>query len=298
MKNLLVPLFCFISFISSAQTKLTIQSPNEKCATVYGGDAENVAFGDQGFWAARGGIGKNGAFISIRSFLQFDLSSIPKGSFINWARLTLFNEGSGGPNEALLRRITSQWDPSKVTWNTQPTTAKRATIRLPKSKTTFEDYKNINVTNLLQVMVDSPSTSFGFSLRLDSDAQGNISKSLYFISPSFGEPHKNPKLVLEYTTRGMQPAVTSTSLDVSGATEMTIYPNPCNKEFSCNIKSSAGSMNLRVIDMLGRTVYSLLLPGSNSQSRIELPESSVGTYFVILQDNNGATIVSQEMQVN
>ena len=175
---------------------------------------------------------------TIRSFLQFDLSSIPQGSFVNWARLTLFTKDASGPGNFLLRRITSAWDPSTVTWNNQPTTALRATISLPISAAE-QNLKNLDVTNLVQNMVDSPATSFGFALRLDSDARGSTTRNIFFYSPSGQEPHKTPRLVLEYTVPGMQPAVTSLSADDGLSTEMTIYPNPCNGIFNCNIKSTS-----------------------------------------------------------
>jgi len=298
MKILLLLPSLLIALTSLAQTKLTIQSADEKCAHV-ATDARNVSLRDDGFSASylfEGGS----TFVTIRSFLQFDLSSIPTRSFVNWARLSLFAVGQNfGSNTSLLRRITSSWDPATVTWNTQPSTAVRGTVRLPMSTSAQEDYKNINVTNLLQVMVDSPNTSFGFALRLDTDERGNKSRNIEFISPIFGKVHYNPKLVMEYTAPGMQPAVTSMSVDLSGASiEMNIYPNPCDKAFNYNIKStSTEKMNLRVIDMLGRTVYSQPVNTSSLQMRVNLPSSSAGTYFVILQGNNG-TIVSQEVQIN
>lgn len=295
MKKLLLLPYLLIAFALQAQTKLTIQSANEKCARV-ATDGRNNAFGDGGFWATTLSNG-DGTITTIRSFLQFDLSSIPEGSFINWARLTLYTEEAVGGGTFLLRRVTSAWDEATVTWNTQPTEALRATIRLPISNAKGM-LKNLNVTNLIQNMVDSPATSFGFALRLDSDATLQ-DESIFFISPAFHTPHYNPKLVLEYTVPGMQPAVTSTSVANGLSTVMTIYPNPCNKAFNCNIKSaSTDNMNLRVIDLLGRTVCSQHISASNSQMRINLPSSSAGTYFVILQDNKGAAIVSQQLEVN
>ena len=80
---------------------------------------------------------------------------------------------------------------------------------------------------------------------------------------------------------------------------MTIYPNPCNKAFNCNIKSAdPENMILRVMDMLGRTVYSEPVNTSNLQLRVNLPASSAGTYFVVLQNNKNETVVSQQVQVN
>jgi len=115
MKNLLFVSFLFIALSSLAQTKLTIHSADkEKC----------VRLGSNGF-IDRGGFFE--AFYAssnqdtVRSFLQFDLSSIPQGSRINWAKLSLFYyiAFQDGLNSSKLRRITSPWDPNTVTWRTQ-----------------------------------------------------------------------------------------------------------------------------------------------------------------------------------
>ena len=148
-------------------------------------------------------------------------------------------------------------------------------------------------------MVDSPTTSFGFSIKLDTET-ANKTIVMLFYSPAFNKPQYNPKLVMEYTRPGIQQKVTTMSFDLSGSsTEMNIYPNPCNGVFNCNIKSSsADNLTLRVIDMLGRTVYSQLVNTTSLQTRINLPSSSAGTYFVVLQDDKNATIISQQIQVN
>lgn len=297
MKNLILLALLSTSILSFAQTKLTIQSPDEKVAIV-STLVRDFTWGDRGFEATRENSGKNGAFVTTRGFLQFDLSSIPQGSFVNWARLTLFTEGAGGPGDFLIRRVTSSWDPAKVTWNTQPSTALRATIRLPLS-IAENNLKNLNVTNLVQNMVDSPATSFGFALRVDSDAQGNTNKGVIFSSPSFHRPHDNPKLVMEYTAPGMQKKTTAFSLGIDGEqTQMNIYPNPCRGSFYVDVQSTQQKvLNLKVVDMLGRAVYSQNVEASSMHNGISLPSSLTGIYFVVLQSNSG-TILSQEIQVN
>lgn len=293
-KLILFPILLF-AITSHAQTKLTIQS-NETFGVVQSNFRNSVVpFGR--FEGERLNTGEG--IFTVRSFLHFDLSSIPKGSFVNWARLTLFGFDEYGPNMSLLRRVISAWDPGTITWNMQPITVKRGTIRLPQSTTNNEDYKNINVTNLLQIMVDSPSSSFGFALRLDSDEQGSAERAMIFWPPNSSFPPKTPRLVIEYTSPGFQPAITSMSVDLQGPSgQMSIYPNPCNGTFNCTIKSATDRMILRVIDLLGRMIYVQHVDASNLQLRVNLPSNSAGTYYVVLQNNKNETIVSQEVEVN
>src|ERR1700733_14211752 len=114
-KLILCPILC-ITLTSFAQTKLIIQSPNEKVAELFSDDRNGNSDDVDGFRAQRFFDGAK--FATIRSLLQFDLSSIPQGSFVNWARLSLFDPTSYGVTTILLRRVTSAWDPAKVTWNT------------------------------------------------------------------------------------------------------------------------------------------------------------------------------------
>lgn len=306
MKKLLLLPCLFIAITSMAQTKLTIQNPKELCTSVINNppaqtDDTDLTFEAEGI-GTRQEIRMGDGFI-VRGLLYIDLSAIPIGSFVNWARLTLFGNVMSGFNSSKLRRVTSHWAVDTVNWNTQPSTTKRGQVSLPNSTSRSEDYKNINVTNLVQAMVDSPATSFGFELSLDTEYSTKIDQGFNFIQfkgPQNGKTHLAPKLVVEFTTPGFQKQETTLSIDLSGAsTEMSIYPNPCHGIFNCNIKSvSTDNMTLRVIDMLGRTVYDQPVNTSGSQMQVNLPSSSSGTYFAILQDNKGATLVSQQLQVN
>jgi hypothetical protein len=71
-----------------------------------------------------------------RSFVMFDISSIPAGATVSAASLTLCRtNGSGGARTHELRAATSAWSESGVTWNTQPSLAgsSGATISVPSS---------------------------------------------------------------------------------------------------------------------------------------------------------------------
>jgi hypothetical protein len=308
MKKLLLLPCLFIALFSVAQIKLTIQSRGlENDASVNSSSPDlNLGTITQQDFVAEADFFLDGTPDGVkRSFLSFDLSSIPVGSKINSAKLSLFAniytpDGQLGYNSSKLRRVTSAWNRGKVTWNTQPATTKHGQISLANSTDRNENYKEISVANLVQVMVDSPATSFGFAIKLDTENQPPT-RIMDFSAPLNGYPsqmiypHLIPKLVIEYTAPGLErQEVTTLSVDLSGSsTEMNIYPNPCYGIFDCNIKSaSTNNMTLRVIDMLGRTVYSRPV-NTSSMQRVNLPSSSVFTYFVILQDYIGASIVSQ-----
>lgn len=298
MKKLLLLPILFITLTSLAQIRDTIQYKSGLAITgTVKKEIPNMHKGLPGF-AASAGIFDNKRQ-TTRGFLQFDLSFIPKGSKVNWARLTLYaTRYDVGFNNSKLMRITSSWNANTVTWNTQPTVTKRGQVSLG-IVASYEVYKNINVTNLLQQMVDSPETSFGFEMKLDSESRTDW-REVQFKAHSNSTSSLNfPKLVFEYTPPSLQPEVSSVAVGNGYSTEMTIYPNPCNKAFNCNIRSAdPENMTLSVMDMLGRTVYRQSVNASSLQLRVNLPTISAGTYFVVLQDSKNETVVSQQVQVN
>jgi hypothetical protein len=119
----------------------------------------------------------------LHGLLGFNLSSVPAKIRIHKARLQLHAEltskmwrvGNGqppghstlsGPNTSSLRRVTSPWQESTVTWDTQPSTTSAGEVVLPASVAPDQNYLDIDVTGLVQAMLDDPQNSHGFSLQL------------------------------------------------------------------------------------------------------------------------------------
>lgn len=142
-----------------------------------------------------------------RGIMDFDLSVIPSGSTILGAFLSLSalgpwaatgevaTVGHVGENSCTLRRITSAWSDNTVTWNTQPTNTSQNAVALAQSSYTMQNYLNINVTALVQDMVDDPNNSFGFMLMLDNES---TTRGLIFHSSETTEPDKQPALLIIY----------------------------------------------------------------------------------------------------
>ncbi|MCX6897031.1 MAG: DNRLRE domain-containing protein, partial [Verrucomicrobia bacterium] len=143
---------------------------------------------------------------AIRCLLQFDLSSIPSNAVITDARLSLYNNPAStecggqslslsGSNAAVLQRITGTWNETTVTWNNQPATTNVNEVSLLQSVNPNQDYVNLDVTAMLSDMVQNPSSSFGFMIKLLNE---NYYRSMIFASSDYSDCTKHPKLEITY----------------------------------------------------------------------------------------------------
>src|SRR5439155_8917645 len=95
-----------------------------------------------------------------------------------------------GSNAAWLQRITSSWNKYTACWNNQPTTTSVNQAVLPASISSTQNY-TVDVTSLVQDMIDSAATSFGFMLRLQTEQYW---RSLVFASCNHPDNTLHPKL--------------------------------------------------------------------------------------------------------
>jgi hypothetical protein len=145
----------------------------------------------------------------VRSVFEFDLKSIPKKANVIRAQLTLYawdkakggdlgqHQALSGPNDCWIEKVTSPWDEKTVTWNTQPETTIQG--RVGFSLLTKEANQNVcvDVTELVQDMINNPTTNFGFMLKLQNES---YYRRVNFCSSDHENPALHPKLEI-YTTK-------------------------------------------------------------------------------------------------
>ena len=150
----------------------------------------------------------NGDTCNFRSLIKFDLTSIPTTSTVTYATISFYahpNQINGNPvygpvygtsNTSFLRRVTSPWAENTVTWNTQPTVTTIDQATLPQSISNYQDYPNIDVTNITQNMVSNPVSNYGFMIQLQNEIFYNC---MIFCSSDFADTTKHPELYVCYT---------------------------------------------------------------------------------------------------
>ncbi len=148
--------------------------------------------------------GQNG---TLRSLLEFDLTSIPSNAVVSSAILSLHNDPASaenggqhsilsGSNECYLKRITAPWNESTVTWNNQPATTSTGQITIPASFTPNQDYPNIDVTAMATDMIHNPSTNYGFMFQLVTEVKF---RAMIFASSDHSETSRHPALTVTYS---------------------------------------------------------------------------------------------------
>ncbi|MEQ1799594.1 MAG: DNRLRE domain-containing protein [Lacibacter sp.] len=151
----------------------------------------------------------------IRSFLKFPgLNAIPQNATIISAKLSLYGvassgtfsvgnsyyPGSGynpfGTNELWIKRVTSNWVESSVTWNTQPSVIETNRVAIPASTSQWGyNVTDIDVTEMVKSMVNTSNANYGFCFMLQNETHY---RSMTFGSPNNTNAAKRPKLIIEY----------------------------------------------------------------------------------------------------
>jgi len=135
------------------------------------------------------------------------------------------HESLSGANTALLQRITEGWEEDDVTWNNQPQAHTVNQVTLAKSTSPTQDYLDIEVTNIVQDMVDNPSSNYGFLFRLETE---EYYRRMCFAASNHTDPALRPTLVITYE---------SCSIDIGNDTtfcfgdELILTPGPDYVEY-------------------------------------------------------------------
>jgi len=225
-KNYILILLCIGTTFLNAQTVTYYSKPD----TTQGKNAEIWSLGPDtpmpnsvdyiaADWTWTGNPG------TLRSLMQFDLSSIPAGATIIDASLSLHynptssSNGQAGNNASYLRRITSTWNRDLVTWNTAPTYDTTHQVLLAMSDSVNQNYLNIDVKNITQDMVNNSATSFGFLFMEQLEATFS---SMKFASFAHADTSLHPSLLIHYS---LNPCITLNTLaKITNAKVWSINP--------------------------------------------------------------------------
>ncbi len=285
-----------ISLKVQAQTTVLFAplNNNVKDAWIWSYDlAENINFGEEN--ASNNGLNnviRSECWVwgtpndTIRGLIDFDFSSIPTVTTIIEAKLSLFyfaNSGftqQTGQNDLLIQRINQNWSETGVVWTNQPSVSTANQITVSASTSSTQDYIDIDVTNMVQDMIDNPATSEGFMLKMLNEVPY---KGLTFASSEHPDSLLHPTLEITYGT-----SVSVLSNNKAGH-QVLIYPNPVKKEVFISLETGTTSLiKVQVFNVIGEKQIigfnKNVLPGKHNLP-LDISILNKGTYFVEIRSN-------------
>jgi hypothetical protein len=185
----------------------------------------------------------------IRSYIGFDLGSIPAEATIQHAAISLYhnhessNAGHAGDNAAFLSRVTESWEEDAINWNNQPAFTTEDEVLIPTSVYEDQDYLRLDVTDMIADMIAEPATGHGFMIRLVTP---EILRSMKFTSSDFAtDSSRRPRLEVCYTV--------PTSVKTIRPATVRVQPNPFTDVLA--VRDLDGIYAVTITDATGRIVY-------------------------------------------
>ena len=145
-----------------------------------------------------------------RGLLCFDLSSIPLGSTVSSATLTVYRRAISTADQINVHRITNGWIETDCSWDSRTQDPARgwssaggeyaATVYASATPTGSEvdgDPIAFDVTTLVQEWVDGTYPNSGFLLKKATETGASTGLGIW--SSDYGTAAQRPKLVVEYT---------------------------------------------------------------------------------------------------
>lgn len=198
-----------------------------------------------------------------RTFIKFDLSSIPAGATITSAQFTMFgvnHNSSDKSNASYLERVTSDWTELGVTWATQPTVTTTGRISLAESSSSTQNY-TIDVSSFVQGWVNGDYSNYGLRFKIQSETSYT---SMEFASSDHTDASKHPKLVITYM---------ATSTDYDKNHVQKYHPNvEIGSVVGVELSNKSGSRKSKTyLDGFGKPIQGIGIEASPSGKDIIQP---------------------------
>lgn len=164
----------------------------------YVGDVHRDAgYGDSPYLC----VGTDATLGITRSLMQFDLSAIPEGSTIHWARLSIFHSGDDPtPVEVGIHPVTTAWRESGVTWADQPEWGPRYSAQTLESRGWYDFW----MTQIVADWCSGRRSNYGIGLKAVDESQV---RRIFYSSDYTEDPALLPSLTIDYTPPEASPAI-------------------------------------------------------------------------------------------
>lgn len=255
--------------------------------SIGGGDpsTQNTNYGDFPSFAIRSWTFAGNPAI-YRALIDFNLKEIHPSDSIVFAGLTFFHdensplgsthEPNNASNHGFLRHILNPWEEMKVTWQNQPNYSFDDEVFVKGSVYPNEDFKNIDVTELVKAQVKNPDKYFGFMFMLQEEIPY---QRLLFASSDHPNSELHPEILIIYYPQ-------TSSVLASNTDEFSIYPNPTSDYIY--FEPGNESTTYFILDDLGRKISQ-----GKSNGSVDVTHLSPGNYFLVISTKMNHTSTSR-----
>ncbi|MCB0699685.1 MAG: T9SS type A sorting domain-containing protein [Chitinophagales bacterium] len=231
------------------------------------------------------GNGKSGAW---RSYLKFDLSSIPTNATVDSAFLDLYADNAstfgyankpiyGTDNSSVIRRVTSSWVDSLTLWNNQPSVTSTNEVVLPQTNVLSKDFLHIDVSGMVKDMYQQGNYGFAFKNKNES-AYYN---SMIFHSPNSTDTNRRPALMVYYRTADTSDTSSGVAQVVPNSNNIMVYPSPAQDHIKVGFRNDVTStVDIAIYSINGSLLYESKKVLSKVPVTIDLNRFADGTYII------------------
>ncbi len=198
-QSILLSVFLLAGVYTSAQTTVNFTSTGTlEDAMVGNGGIEQMNFGSQNQMRVYYELNQQMANV-FRTFIQFDVSSIPEEAIVTSATLKLYpQQVNNAENHPIyIERVDSNaWTEGSITWNNQPG-VKTDQLAFSHAQTTSTSVHSFDVTNHVEKMVDYPNLNNGWRIRLQTES-GSAPHGIVYHSSEATNSANHPVLTVQY----------------------------------------------------------------------------------------------------
>jgi hypothetical protein len=218
----------------------------------------------------------NDASGTYRTFIQFDLSTIPNGASVSTANMELydFSNNSATAIAMNIHEVTAAWVES-LTWNTAPTY--NAAVLTSTTITAQANYYSFNVLSLLSEWVNGTKVNNGLMIKSSNEG---VSQWKAFSSSEHATVANRPKLVVTYNAPPTAPVVTAPNGGETWNSSHTVAwgaaIDPIDKIGDATPNGTAVGLT-NTAGSQPKAFQSFIAPYNTSVSNIRLNISDIGT---------------------
>jgi hypothetical protein len=197
-----------------------------------------------------------------------------------------------GNNKSFLMRVTENWNYTSVNWDNQPATTIENQIELSQSSSPTQDYLQVDVLEMINIMRNTPNNNFGFMIKLENEVFYN---NMIFASSDFTDANKHPSIEICYEI------LNSTLYNAKNNDLFRIFPNPITDLSKITLINAGNEPYLlKIIDIYGKVLDQKTLSREhlNQVYFRELFKNNFTNGLYFLEVSNDHTTYSKKIIIN